>query len=220
MHTFVILMCTAVSFVYIRNGGVFMTYADQILKIAHNNNGAVTTSQVTSAGIHREHLYNLVDKKVLERSARGVYILPEVFDDEMYNLQVRFKQGVFSHETALYLFELTDVTPSRYSMTFPLGYNTSKLKLVDINYYRTKNEFYKLGITTVKSHGGHDVHVYNMERTLCDILRTRNQAEIREVTDAFKMYTRLKSKNIPLLTRYAKIFHVDKKVRSYLEVLL
>ena len=72
-----------------------MTYADQILKIAHNNNGAVTTSQVTSAGIHREHLYNLVDKKVLERSARGVYILPEVFDDEMYNLQVRFKQGVF-----------------------------------------------------------------------------------------------------------------------------
>jgi len=197
-----------------------MTYADKILNMVRNNNGAVTTSQVTSADISREHLYSLVDKKVLERSARGVYILPDVFDDEMYNLQTRFKRGVFSHETALYLFDLTDVTPDQYTMTFPLGYNTSRLKRANIHYYRTKKEFYELGVTTIKSYGGHDVRVYNMERTLCDILRTRSQSDIRDITDAFKMYTRLKSKNIPLLTRYAKIFHVDKKIRSYLEVLL
>ena len=72
-----------------------MTYADQILKIAHNNNGAVTTSQVTSAGIHREHLYNLVDKKVLERSARGVYILPEVFDDECITFKYALNKEFF-----------------------------------------------------------------------------------------------------------------------------
>ena len=197
-----------------------MTYADQILKIANNNNGVVTSAQVTKDGILRQHLKVLVDKGLLEHSGRGLYIIPTAFDDEMFNLQMRFKRGIFSHETALFLLDLTDRTPIKYSLTFPLGYNTTALNSENVKYYRVKDIFYEIGITNTKSPGGNNIRLYNAERTLCDILKGRSSTDIQIVTDAFKRYTRLEKKDIPLLSKYAKLFRVEKKLRSYLEVLL
>jgi len=197
-----------------------MNYAEQILKMASNNNGVVTSAQVTKAGILREHLRGLVDKGLLERSERGVYIIPTVFDDEMFNLQMRYKRGIFSHETSLFLLDLTDRTPVRYSMTFPLGYNTTAPNSENVKYSRVKNDLYEIGIITVKSPGGNFIRIYSAERTLCDILKGRNKIDIQIVTDAFKRYTRLDKKDIPLLSEYGKIFKVENKLRTYLEVLL
>ena len=197
-----------------------MTYAEQILKIAYDNNGVVTSAQVTKARILRQHLRVLVDKGLLEHSARGVYIVPTIFDDEMFNLQMRFKRGIFSHETALFLLDLTDRTPIKYSLTFPLGYNTTALNSENVKYYRVKDDLYEIGIITTKSPGSNNVRLYNAERTLCDILKGRSSTEIQIITDAFKRYARSEKKDIPLLSKYAKLFRVEKKLRSYLEVLL
>ena len=197
-----------------------MTYAKKILKLAQDNNGIVTSAQVTKAGIQREHLRVLVTKGLLERSGRGVYIIPTIFDDEMFNLQMRFKRGIFSHETALFLLDLTDRTPNKYSMTFPLGYNTTVLNSENVKYYRVKDDLYELGIIAAKSPGGNNIRLYNAERTLCDILKGRSITEIQIVTDAFKRYALLDRKDIPLISEYAKLLRVEKKLRSYLEVLL
>lgn len=197
-----------------------MNYGEQILALANDNNGVVTTTQVTKADIPREYLRILVHKGLLEHSARGVYIIPSIFDDEMFNLQVRFKRGIFSHETALFLLDLTDRTPIHYSMTFPLGYNTTSVSLDNVKHYRVKKDLYELGIITAKSPSGNAVRLYNAERTLCDILKGRSNTDIQIVTDAFKRYAGLYQKNIPLLSNYAKLLRVENKLRSYLEVLL
>ncbi len=55
---------------------------------------------------------------MIEKSAIGVYILPEVWKDEIFNLQNRFKRRFYSHEAALFLWNLTDRTPNRYLMAF------------------------------------------------------------------------------------------------------
>ena len=83
-----------------------MGATDDIMKMAKENNCVVTTAMVVAAGISRGNIKYLVDKGMLEKSARGVYILPEVWDDELFNLQSRFKKGIFSHETALFLWDL------------------------------------------------------------------------------------------------------------------
>lgn len=197
-----------------------MSYAEQILKIAYENNGIVTSAKVTNAGINRQYLKVLVNKGLLERSGRGIYIIPANFDDEMFNLQARFKRGIFSHETALFLLDLTDRTPIKYSMTFPLEYNTSILKSENIKYYRVKEDLYELGVITRKSPGGNEVRLYSAERTLCDILKGRSRIDIQIVTEAFKRYAKLDNKDIPLISRYAKLLRIEKKLRSYLEVLL
>ena len=197
-----------------------MNYVEQIMDLAKTNNGVVTSAQVTQVGIHRYYLKMLADQGLLEHSERGVYILPTTFDDEMFNLQSRYKKGIFSHATALFLLDLTDRTPIKYSMTFPLQYNISALKTENVKCFRVKDELYELGVITGKTPGGNTVRLYNVERTLCDILKGRSNVEIQIVVEAFKRYAKLDEKDIPRLSDYAKLMRVEKRIRPYLEVLL
>lgn len=197
-----------------------MKKTEMILQLAKNNNGTVTAAMVSEAGISRAHLKYLTDKGELEQTGRGVYVLPYVLEDEMYALQCRFKRGVFSCETALFLWDLTDRTPTRYSMTFPHSYNPSGAKEQNIKCTVSVAELFEIGITEAKTPGQNVVKVYNKERTLCDILKKGDKIDIQITTEAFKRYAALPDKNIAQLSEYAKIFKVENKVRSYLEVLL
>ena len=77
-----------------------------------------------------------------------------------------------------------------------------------------------MGIIDIKTPGGNLVKVYSIERTLCDILKVRSHTDIQIVSEAFKRYSKRENKNIPLISEYAKLLKVEKKLRSYLEVLL
>ena len=193
---------------------------ETIIKMAKENNGIVTTAMVVAAGFSRGNIKYLVDKGMIEKSFRGVYILPEVWDDEIFNLQNRFKRGIYSHETALFLWDLTDRTPNRYNMTFPVNYNLTKPKEEDIRCVQCKKELYDLGIVEVTTPGKHTVRAYSVERTLCDILRHHSRVDIQIVTEAFKRYASRSDKNISILSEYAKILKVETRLKSYLEVLL
>ncbi len=193
---------------------------EEILKMAMENNGTITTKMVVAAGMSRGNIKYLVDKGMIERSARGVYILPEILEDEIFNLQSRFKRGIYSCETALFLWNLTDRTPNRYCMTFPANYNLTKPKEEHIKCVQCKNTLYDLGVTETLTPGKNVVRVYNVERTLCDILRAHSQVDIQVVTEAFKRYVNRSDKKIPVLSEYAKILKVEKRLRAYLEVLL
>lgn len=197
-----------------------MNVSDKIIQLAKENNGVVTTAILSEKGILRGNLKKLVDDGKLEKTARGVYILPEIWEDEFVNLQARFKKGIFSNETALFLWDLTDRTPNKYDMTFPNNYNLTNAKNEGMNCSRVKLEWYHEGETQIESPGGNKIATYNMERTLCDILRKRGGADTGVITEAFKRYAVRKDKNIPLLSEYAKKFHVEEKVRRYLEVLI
>lgn len=197
-----------------------MTNSEKILEILKKNNGVITTAEVTEAGISRGSLKYLVETGMLERAARGVYQLEDVWDDEMYHLQVRYKKGIFSGETALYLQDLTDRTPMRFQMTFPNSYNLTNVKCENIKCNRVIKELYDMGIIEIKTPTGNLVRAYSVERTLCDILRTQSNTDIQIVSEAFKRYAKRNDKNIPLLSEYSKKLRVEAKLRSYMEVLL
>jgi predicted transcriptional regulator of viral defense system len=196
------------------------TNAERILQMASDNHGIITAEKITKAGILRSHIKILVDKDLLERVSRGVYVLPTAIEDEMLSLQIRFRRGIFSHETALFIHDLTDRTPLQYTLTFPLSYNTLSAKKENLRCMRVKTEYHSLGVMLANSPCQNTIRVYNPERTLCDILKTRSNTDIQIITDAFKQYVHNPQKNIPLLSHYSRVFHVEKRVRYYLDVLL
>ena len=61
---------------------------------------------------------------------------------------------------------------------------------------------------------------YDLERTICDILRARNKMDKYVLNEAIKRYVNLKEKDIYKLTQFAKTFKIQKVLDSYLEVLL
>ena len=62
--------------------------------------------------------------------------------------------------------------------------------------------------------------MYDLERTICDLIRSRNRIEIQDFNSALKAYAAGKDKNLNRLMEYAKLFRVDNVIRRYMEVLL
>lgn len=175
---------------------------------------------VVKEGISRSSLQYLVQQGNLERASRGVYTLPEVWEDEFVVLQSRYKRGIYSLDTVLFLTDLNDRTPIRFNMMFPYGYNLTNPKADGILCRTIRSSLYDVGISELVTPSGNTVRGYSVERTLCDILQPRYHTDIQIITEAFKRYIKRTEKNIPLLSEFAKLLKVEDKVRSYLEVLL
>lgn len=185
-----------------------------------DQNGVITTSDLAQFDIPRVYLSMLEQNGEIERVSRGVYKTPSALEDEMLIFQSKYKSSIYSHETALFLHDLTDRTPLRYSITAPSGYHSPLLNKSGHKIYYVARKLFELGATTMYSSLGNEIRVTNLERTICDALRSRNQMEIQSVNSALKRYVTKKEKNINLLYSYAKAFHVQKIVRQYIEVLL
>lgn len=184
-----------------------------------SSDGTITAEQVTSAGLHRSILQKLVEKGELYRFGRGLYVRSIAWEDDFYLLQRKYGRGIYSHDTALYLLGYSDRTPTQYTMTFPKGYNSLSLKQENIDIKRVVPENYSLGVTETQSPCGNPIRVYDLERTLCDILRGSG-SDIQIVNTAMKKYATSKEKNIHKLVQYADQLRVKPKVLRYLEVLL
>ena len=197
-----------------------MTQNNELDTLILQHKGIVRTSHVTNAGISKTCFYKYVKEHGLQKAAHGIYLSEDAWADPMYILALRFKNAVFSHETALFLNSLTDREPSTFSVTVSSGYNTSKLKACGVKVYTIKKQLMKLGRIQLPTPFGYPVPVYNPERTICDIVRSRKTIEYQSFRDALRQYSKLETKNVSLLMRYSKAFHVDKIVKQYLKVLL
>ena len=197
-----------------------MKYEAAINKLLEQCNGLVTTSQITKAGIPRYCLSKMVIENKLVRAAKGVYTTPETWEDELFILQYRYSKGIFSHETALDIHGLTDRMSTQYMMTFPAGYNTTGFKKTIITAKTCVKKLYKLGIVEKPTACNNIVHVYDIERTLCDIVRGNKSFDIQLVNQAMKAYVRTGEKNIQKMMAYAEALHVKAKIQMYMEILL
>ena len=194
-----------------------MKDCEKIIEMAQKANGMVTASDVSKAGLQRRALTECVLAGVLSKGARGVYFLPDQLEDEFAIWQHTYPQGVFSGNTALYLLKKTDRIPYALCMTFPKGYNASAAKRNGLHCKIVVPERYDLGMREVTTPYGNMVRCYNIERTLCDIVGGN---DIQTTNQVFREYAQSKDKDISLLMRYAKILHVEKPVRNYMEILL
>ena len=181
--------------------------------------GTITAEQVTAAGLHRSVLQELVDSGELYRFGRGLYVRCNAWEDDFYLLQRKYGRGIYSHDTALYLLGYSDRTPSRYMMTFPKGYNSLSLKQENILIKRVVRQNYSLGVIEAESPSGNPLRIYDLERTLCDILRGSG-SDIQVITGAMKRYAAFRDKDIYKLLQYAEQLRVKPKVLRYMEVLL
>jgi len=188
--------------------------------LLQENNGFLKTSAATAAGVSRTTLGEYVRARGLARVAQGLYMSRDAWEDGMYVIQTRYPEAVFSHETALYLLNIGNREPVRYTLTLKTGTNSSGLARQGVKVYKIRASLFNEGVMETRSPAGNPLRVYDPERTICDLFRSRRNVEIQDLQTAVREYLRRKEKNIPLLMRYAKSFAVEKIVRQYLEALL
>ena len=192
---------------------------NQIEILLAENNGILKTADVVTAGISKETFYNYVKRAGLEKAAHGIYLSPTAWADEMYLLQAQIPKAVYSHETALYLHDLAEMEPTPFTVTVPANYNSPTLAKKGVKIVYVKREWYTLGICQMLSPARHSIVVYDMERTICDIIRKRSEMDISAFNYAITRYMKRKEKNLNRLMNYAKVMRLEKKIRETMGVL-
>lgn len=184
------------------------------------NNGILSTKRVEELGFSRTILNIYVKEGLLERCQHGLYCDPELIPDEACYLTLRSKNIVLSHFTALYFFNLTNRTPHFYMITIPSNTRPSKEVKRKCMCFYIKKELFEIGLTTIIDNFGNEIRCYNPERSICDILRSRNREDGESIVTSIRNYAEYEKKNINQLYEYAKIFKVTNEVQKYMEVLL
>lgn len=197
-----------------------MSKFEQLDMLLQQNNGYLRTADAVAAGISKSMLAVYVKENAMERVAHGLYMSNDTWVDDMYVLQVRYPKAIFSHETALFLLKAAEREPIRFALTFEAGANGKALSDQGVRVHKVKKELFALGLISIYSPAGHALRSYDMERTICDLVRSRTAIETQVLQEAIKGYARRKDKNIPRLMRYAKAFSIEKIIRQYMEVLL
>ena len=192
----------------------------ELLEIAKENNNILTTENAEKLGFSRALLSTYAKNDLLVRVRQGIYILPDSVHDDMFTLMLRSPKIIFSHETALFLNNISERTPFIHSVTIPSdSYLPNSIKNECVCFY-VKKELHDIGVTTRETTLGNEVRCYNAERTLCDILRSKNRLDEELIVGAIKNYATSEVKNLNILSEYAQRFKVFTEVKKYLEVLL
>ena len=88
-----------------------------------------------------------------------------------------------------------------------------------MNIYHYTNARYELGIKTVKQ-GKNKFSIYDIEKTVVDIVFYRENVGIEETKEIFTTYLQRKDRNLNRLLKYAKLMKCETAIRQYLEVLV
>jgi predicted transcriptional regulator of viral defense system len=106
---------------------------DALYDIAAPQAGYFSLSQANDAGFSKQLLQFYLRDGRIDRAGRGIFRLrhfPSTFEHEdlvpvwLWTDQV----GVFSHETALALHQLSDALPSKHHVTVPLAWRARRLR--------------------------------------------------------------------------------------------
>ncbi len=197
-----------------------MDYIDRLKLIAENNGGIINNKTASEYGVSRAMLSKLCLDNRIQRITRGQYIFNDDMQDELLSIGMRSEFFVFSHETALFLHGISDRTPFEHSITVPSGKIPSKAMQEECKIYYIKPELFELGKTTLITPAGNKVAGYDLERTICDIVRSRNKVGSETFLAAIKMYAASSKKDLNKLNAYAAEMKTAGVVRKYLEVLL
>ena len=197
-----------------------MDYITELAAIASEHGGIIEAKIAAQHGISKAILYKLCKEEKIHRIVKGQYILPDDMQDELLSISKRSNKIIFSHETALFLHGISDRTPFEHTVTAPSGCIPSAAIKAECKVYYIKPELFDLGRTMLKTPNGNQVQAYDLERTVCDVIRSRNKLGTETFLAALKMYAASPKKDLNKLNTYAKKMRVDKVLRQYLEVLL
>ena len=192
---------------------------DLIKNIIKENNGIITAREIKSHNIDSWYLTDMIRKGELERVSRGIYFDPTFNNfDELFFLQQQYGKCIYSYQTALLLHGLTDRNPFINEVTVYQGYNAWRFKN-KVNVHQIKKDWYQIGIMYVDTIMGNTVTVYDMERTICDIVRDRKKQDPEIFSKAWNLYLKKQNKNIWRLRDYAEIFGISNQIEDILEII-
>lgn len=188
-----------------------------IESIMKMNNGYITSKELSNLGIHRMYLNTMWKKGKVEKVANGIYIDSSRMEDNYYVFSLSMPNTIYSHMTALYFHGLSIKAPNdKYDITVRRTYSSKHLK--NYNVFYVNDNIYELGLTEVETPMGNKVRVYDIERCICDIIRSKKRMDSEYVKYSIREYIKRKDKDLIKLSKYADKMGIKNEVMNFVEV--
>jgi predicted transcriptional regulator of viral defense system len=199
-------------------GTIAMDYYEKIQEIADRHHGMVTSQMIKDESIPSVYLTRMVDKGALKRIDRGIYTTGEAVLDEYFLFYHKNQKIIFSFSSALFLHGLSDRIPYQMEVTLPNNYNSSHIS-DDVIIHKVLKKYYPIGRMMKQTMFGHEVACYDMERTICDLVRFRDTMDVEIFRKAVLSYKDHSDRNIHKLRQYANAFRISDKINELLDVI-
>lgn len=184
-------------------------------ELLRENKNVVTCKMLLENGFTKYQIKKMVKEGVLNHIAHGLYGLNEDLEDEFYIYQKNNAYIVYSNETALYLHNLTDRYPRPLCVTTKRGYHIRNDKL---KVYYVKEELLNYCVVEILSPQGNPVYVYDIERTICEIVKNKNRIDQQVYVQGLQNYFLKGNPNLRKLAKIAKVLNIQQKLMDIIEL--
>ena len=182
----------------------------------------ITTAELKDMGYSYYKIGKLEKDGFLRRVNRSTYENPSYSGDEndFFSAEAFVPNGVICLMSAARYYELTNFLPDSVDVAID-----RKKKVVTLPDWPEIRIFYfdsarmELGVTEVRE-GDNAFHIFDIEKTVADIIYYRNKIGIEETSEVLRNYLKRRDRQIDKLYTYAKRLRCEKIVRTYLEVLI
>ncbi|MBO4477747.1 MAG: hypothetical protein J5757_05405 [Lachnospiraceae bacterium] len=141
-------------------------------------------------------------------------------ESDFYYAEAYAPQGVICLLSAAVYYNLTTFIPESVDVAIPRKAKVSTIPdQPRMNVHHYTDDRHELGITCVKE-GGNRFRIYDIEKTVVDIVFYREKVGIEETKEILVNYLQRKDRNLNRLLKYAELMKCDDTLRKYLEVLV
>lgn len=186
------------------------------------NKKFITTTELKDMGYSYYKIGKLEKNGLLLRVNRSTYENLSYKGDEndFFSAEAFVPNGVICLMSAARYYELTNFLPDTVDVAIE-----RKKKVATLPDWPEIKIFYfdpvrmDLGVTEIRE-GDNVFHIFDIEKTVVDIIYYRNKIGIEETSEVLKNYLKRRDRQIDRLYAYAKRLRCEKVVRTYLEVLV
>lgn len=182
----------------------------------------ISVNELAELGLSYYKINRLVKEGQLVKVNKSMYENTNFAGDETdFSIVSAFApKGVFCMMSAARYYGLTTFLPDAVDVAIERTMKISTLPdWPNVNIWYFPEKRYSKGISEASDIGG-TFRIYDIEKTVVDILYYRNKVGIEETKEIIKNYLQREDRNLIQLRRYADELGCKKILETYLEVLL
>lgn len=178
--------------------------------------------ELQSMGFSQYKISKLVSEGKLIKLNKSYYENTAYHGEEsdFYYTDAYAPKGVICLLSAAVYYQLTTFIPDAVDVAIPRKAKVSTIPdWPQMNFHHYTDDRHELGVTTIRE-GKNGFQIYDMEKTVVDIVFYREKVGIEETREILVTYLRRKDRNLNRLLKYAELMKCGKTMRQYLEVLV
>ena len=190
--------------------------------IIDENKKFITTDELKNMGYSYYKIGKLEKDGILSRINRSTYenLTYQGDENDFFSAEAYVPNGVICLMSAARYYELTNFLPDAVDVAIERKKRVNTLpEWPEIKIFYFDSLRMTLGVTEI-CEGDNCFHIFDIEKTVVDIIYYRNKVGIEETSEVLRNYLKRKDRQIDSLYAYAKLLRCEKVVRTYLEVLV